>query len=103
MSPFFNFPEDETPTEKEARKKKLANLAQGQEILRGQSGPEGIQTVPLLCCRQGANAMGQDHERDAHEESLDWRQRQIQQGNPCKVLDFFHGLHQAPQAHRLPC
>jgi hypothetical protein len=26
MSPFFNFPEDETPGEKEARKKKLANL-----------------------------------------------------------------------------
>ncbi len=26
MSPFFNFPEDETPTEKDARKKKLANL-----------------------------------------------------------------------------
>jgi hypothetical protein len=26
MSPFFNFPEDETPAEKEARKKKLANL-----------------------------------------------------------------------------
>jgi hypothetical protein len=25
MSPFFNFPEDETPAEKEARKKKLAN------------------------------------------------------------------------------
>jgi hypothetical protein len=26
MSPFFNFPEDETPAGKEARKKKLANL-----------------------------------------------------------------------------
>jgi hypothetical protein len=26
MSPFFNFPEDETPAEKETRKKKLANL-----------------------------------------------------------------------------
>jgi hypothetical protein len=26
MSPFFNFPEDETPAKKEARKKKLANL-----------------------------------------------------------------------------
>ncbi len=26
MSPFFNFPTDETPTEKEARKKKLAYL-----------------------------------------------------------------------------
>jgi hypothetical protein len=26
MSPFFNFPEDKTPAEKEARKKKLANL-----------------------------------------------------------------------------
>ncbi len=26
MSPFFNFPEDETPAEKEVRKKKLANL-----------------------------------------------------------------------------
>ncbi len=26
MSLFFNFPEDETPVEKEARKKKLANL-----------------------------------------------------------------------------
>ncbi len=26
MSPHFNFPEDETPAEKEARKKKLTNL-----------------------------------------------------------------------------
>jgi hypothetical protein len=26
LSPFFNFPEDETPAEKEARKKKLADL-----------------------------------------------------------------------------
>jgi hypothetical protein len=26
MSPFFNFPEDETPAKKEGRKKKLANL-----------------------------------------------------------------------------
>ncbi len=26
MSPFFNFPEDKTPAEKEARKKKLADL-----------------------------------------------------------------------------
>ena len=26
MSLFFNFPEDETPAEKETRKKKLANL-----------------------------------------------------------------------------
>jgi hypothetical protein len=26
MSPFFNFPEDKTPAEKEARKKKLTNL-----------------------------------------------------------------------------
>ncbi len=26
MSPLFNFPEDETPVKKEARKKKLANM-----------------------------------------------------------------------------
>jgi hypothetical protein len=38
-----------------------------------------------------------------HEEPLDWREQQIQEGDLCEILDFIHGLHQAPQAHRLPC
>jgi hypothetical protein len=36
MSPFFNFPEDETPAKKEARKKeahRFERVPQGQEIL----------------------------------------------------------------------
>ncbi len=36
-----------------------------------------------------SHEMGKDRERDAHEESLDWRQWQIQQENLNEVLVFF--------------
>jgi hypothetical protein len=64
MSPFFNFPEDETAAKKRSEKKEAQQpqqVPQGQENLCGRTGPEGLQAVPLLCCWQGVNAMGQDH------------------------------------------
>jgi hypothetical protein len=76
-------------------------VAQGQENLCGQTGPEGLRHVPLLCRWQGANAMGQDCNQNAHKEPLDWRQ--IQQGDSREILDFIDGLHLAPQACCLPC
>ncbi len=33
--------------------------------------------------------MGQDRKQDAHKESLDWRERQIQQGDLREILDSF--------------
>jgi hypothetical protein len=39
--------------------------------------------------------MGQDCKQDAHDEPLDWHERQIQQGDSREILDFIHGLHQA--------
>ncbi len=92
MSPFFNFPEDETPAEKEGRRKKLANLNEFLKAKKSFAVDQAQKAYKLFRCFGwwGANAMGQDCEQDAHKESLNWRQRQIEQGNPCKFLDFFH-------------
>jgi hypothetical protein len=59
MSPFFNFPEDETVAKKKQEKRSSASLISHSRprILRGRTGPEGLQAVPLLCPRQGMNAM----------------------------------------------
>jgi hypothetical protein len=106
MSPFFNFPEDESPAKKEARKKKLSNLNDSFKAKKSfavKQAQRGLRAVPLLHCWRGANTMGQDRKRDAHEESLDRRQWQIQQSDSREILDFIHGLHRAPQANHLPC
>jgi hypothetical protein len=106
MSPFFNFPEDDTPAEKEARKKKLADLNESLKAKKSFAVDQAQKAYKLFRCFIVGKVQTQWDcivNKNAHEESLDWRQRQTQQGNPCKVLDFFHGLHQAPQAHCLPC
>jgi hypothetical protein len=80
LNPLFKFPNDKTATKKETRKKKINNLKenpQGQERHCYCGGPEGLQAVPLLHCWQGANAMGQNCEWDAHKEPMDWREWQV--------------------------
>jgi hypothetical protein len=67
MSPFFNFPEDETVAAKEARKKKLNKLNESLKakkaitIKLAQKAYE-LFCFLLLCCWQGTNTMGQNRE-----------------------------------------
>jgi hypothetical protein len=50
MSPFFNFPEDETPAEKEARKKKLANLNKSLKAKKSFAVDQAQKAYELFCC-----------------------------------------------------
>ncbi len=105
MSPFFNFPEDESPAKKEARKKKLSNLNESLKAKKSFAVDQAQKAYKLFHCFVvgETNVMGQDRKQDAHKEPLDWHQWQIQKGDSREILDFIHGLHQAPQAHHLPC
>jgi hypothetical protein len=105
MNPFFNFPEDKTSAEKEVRKKNLANLNKSLKAKKSFAVDQAQKAYELFHCFVVGEARTQWDRivNEMHEESLDWHQQQIQQGNPCKVLDFFHVLHEAPQAHHLPC
>jgi hypothetical protein len=50
MSPFFNFPEDETPAEKEARKKKLANLNKSLKAKKSVAVDQAQNAYELFRC-----------------------------------------------------
>ncbi len=50
MSHFFNFPEDETPAEKEARKKKLANLNESLKAKKSFAIDQAQKAYKLFCC-----------------------------------------------------
>ncbi len=50
MSPFFNFPEDETPAEKEARKKKLADLNESLKVKKSFAVDQAQKAYELFCC-----------------------------------------------------
>ncbi len=49
-SPFFNFPEDETPAEKEARKKKLAKLNESLKAKKSFAVDQAQKAYKLFCC-----------------------------------------------------
>jgi hypothetical protein len=50
MSPFFNFPEDETPAEKDRRKKKLANLNKSLKAKKSFAVNQGQKAYKLFHC-----------------------------------------------------
>ncbi len=50
MSPFFNFPEDETPAKKEARKKKLANLNESLKATKSFRVDQAQKAYELFRC-----------------------------------------------------
>jgi hypothetical protein len=50
MSPFFNFPEDATPAEKEARKKKLANLNKPLKVKKSFAFDQSQKAYKLFRC-----------------------------------------------------
>ncbi len=50
MSPFFNFPEDETPTKKEARKKTLANLNESLKAKKSFAVNQAQKAYKLFRC-----------------------------------------------------
>ena len=50
MSPFFNFPEDKTPAEKEAWKKKLANLNKSLKAKKSFAIDQARKAYKLFCC-----------------------------------------------------
>ncbi len=50
MSPFFNFPVDKTPSKKEARKKKLANLNKSQKAKRSFAVNQAQKAYKLFRC-----------------------------------------------------
>ena len=95
MSPFFNFPEDKTVATKKQERRSPTSLTNPSRPRNHccQTGPEGLQAFLLLCCWQGANAIGQNCEQNAHKKPLNWREWQIQQGDLHEILDFIHGLH----------
>ena len=68
MSPFFNFPEDETVAKKEARKKKLSNLNKSLKAKKSFAVKQAQKAYELFHCFVvgEANAMGQDCKQDAH-------------------------------------
>ncbi len=50
MSPFYNFPKDETPAEKEVRKKKLANLNESLKAKKSFGVDQAQQAYKLFWC-----------------------------------------------------
>ncbi len=82
MSPFFNFPEDETPAEKEARTKKLANLNESLKAKKSFAVNQAQKAYELFCCFVGSKAQTQWDRIMNEMHTKNWRQRQIQQGNP---------------------
>ncbi len=50
MSPFFNFPEDETPAKKEARKKKLSNLNESLKAKKSFAVDQAQKAYELFHC-----------------------------------------------------
>ncbi len=50
MSPFFNFPEDESATEKEARKKKLSKLNESLKVKRSFVVEQAQKAYELFHC-----------------------------------------------------
>ncbi len=50
MSPFFNIPEDETPAEKEVRKKKLADLNESLNAKKSFMVNQAQKAYELFCC-----------------------------------------------------
>ncbi len=69
MSPFFNFPEDESVAKKEARKKKLSAFNESLKAKKSFAVEQAQKTYELFRCfvvGEGSNTMGQDRKRDAH-------------------------------------
>ncbi len=50
ISPFFNFPEDETVAKKEARKKKLRNLNKSLKAKKSFMVDQAQKACKLFCC-----------------------------------------------------
>jgi hypothetical protein len=50
MSPFFNFPEDKTMANKEARKKKLSDLNESLEAKKSFAVEQAQKAYELFCC-----------------------------------------------------
>ncbi len=50
MSPFFNFPEDETVAKKETRKKKLSNLNESLKAKKFFAVDQAQKAYKLFCC-----------------------------------------------------
>ncbi len=50
MSPFFNFPEDESAAKKEARKKKLSNLNESLKAKKSFAVEQAQKAYKLFCC-----------------------------------------------------
>jgi hypothetical protein len=50
MSPLFNFPEDKTPTKKESRKKKLADLNKSLKAKKSFVVKQAQKAYKLFCC-----------------------------------------------------
>jgi hypothetical protein len=62
MSPYFNFPEDETPAAKEARKKKLSNLNESLKAKKSFAVEQAQKAYELFRCFSGGKAQTQwDH------------------------------------------
>jgi hypothetical protein len=59
MSPFFNFPEDETVTKKEARKKKLSDLNKSLKAKKSFVVKQAQKAYELFCCFVIGNALTQ--------------------------------------------
>jgi hypothetical protein len=96
MKPYFQFPEDETKTAKEIRKQMLSEFNKILKVKKEDcdcQNPKGIRDVPLFCCRQSVNPVGQDCPQDAHQGPLDWHEWKFQQGYLCSFLAIFFGLH----------
>jgi hypothetical protein len=49
-SPYFNFPEDETPTKKKVRKKKLSNLNKSLKAKKPFVVDQAQKAYKLFCC-----------------------------------------------------
>jgi hypothetical protein len=50
MSPFFEFPDDETVAQKEARKKKINKLKEALKAKKDIAIPEAQKAYELFCC-----------------------------------------------------
>ena len=50
MSPLFNFPEDESATKKEARKKKLSKLNKSLKVKKSFAVEQAQKAYKLFCC-----------------------------------------------------
>jgi hypothetical protein len=94
MNPIFNFPEDETAAEKEARKKKLSNLNESLKAKKSFAVNQAQKAYKLFRCFIVGEARTQ-WDRIVNE--MHTKNPRI--GVNCKsnklgeILDFVHGLH----------